>query len=219
MIVPLRGEPASAASNVGALPASGDVELIVADGGDSPEAVAAYACAGARVLTGSGSRGARLASAARQATGDVFFFLHADSRPPAHALELVRRAVASGASAGSFSLAYAGGGSALRAFAAWANLRSRMLRLPFGDQGLFCRRDAYRRSGGFRDLPVCEDLDLVRRLRLLGRFLVLPEKMVTSPRRFLANGVWRQGLRDWRVQLGYFAGVPPATLARWYSGG
>ena len=169
-----------------------------------------------------GCRGAALARAAARSRGEILFFVHADSRPPAGALGLILRTVAAGAAAGAFSLGYASGDAAgedarMRWIAWWANLRSRLLRLPYGDQGIFCRRDAYERSGGFRDLPVCDDLDLVRRLRRTGRFVILPEVMRTSPRKYRA-GALRQVLRVWRVAAGYFLGVSPERLSRWYSG-
>ena len=75
-----------------------------------------------------------------------------------------------------------------------------------------------RAVGGFRDLPVCDDVDLVRRLRKSGAFVVRPEKTVTSPRRYREVGTLRQVLRTWRVLAGYYAGVPPETLSRWYEG-
>ena len=76
--------------------------------------------------------------------------------------------------------------------------------------------EAYERAGGFRDLPICDDLDFVLRIRRVGRFIVLPEKTLTSPRRFLQVGVVRQMLRNWAVMFGFFAGVDPHRLARWY---
>jgi hypothetical protein len=148
----------------------------------------------------------------------VFFFLHGDSRPPDDALGVIRRTIDGGADAGAFSLAYEGGGWAMRWIAWWANRRSRSWKLPLGDQGIFCRRAAYERSGGFRDLPICDDLDFVLRLRRAGPFVVRREKTRTSPRRYLENGVARQMLRNWAVILGYFAGVRPERLARWYEG-
>ena len=215
ILIPIRRELPSVVENVRGLHRD-DAELLVADAGDSRETAAAYASFGARVLTAPGSRGARLRQAAASARGEVLFFLHADSRPPENALALIRGAVTGGAAGGAFSLAYAGAGPALTAIAAWANARSRWLRLPFGDQGIFCRRDAYERAGGFADLSVCDDMDLVRRLRRAGPFRILPEKTVTSPRRYLQNGVLRQSLRNLAVQLGYFAGASPRTLERWY---
>lgn len=217
MIVPIRNEDPGAAAGFARFAQAPAAELLIADGTGGSPAADAFARIGARVLRGSGPRGARLALAAREARGDVLFFLHADSRAPDDALELIREAVAAGAAAGAFSLAYTGGGAGMRWVAWWANVRSRFFRLPFGDQGIFCRRDVYERVGGFRDLPICDDVDLVRRLRRAGPFRLRREKTWTSPRRYDARGVVRQVLRNWRVLAGYFAGVSPATLARWYN--
>jgi len=193
-----------------------EAELLIADTGARPETLAALRKIGARVLPQSGTRGAALARAARDARGEILFFLHADSRPPEDALALISRTVAEGANAGAFSLAYERAGPAMRWIAWWANRRSRLAKLPFGDQGIFCRRDVYERIGGFRDLPICDDLDLVVRLRKAGRFVVRPEKTITSPRRYVENGAARRVLRNWKVIAGYFAGVSPETLTRWY---
>jgi len=215
VVIPIRRELPNVIENIRDLRLD-DAELLVADAGESPEAAAAYTRLGARVLTSPGRRGARLHRAAAAARGEILFFLHADSRPPEDALALIRGAIGDGASAGAFRLAYAGGGPALAAIAAWANARSRWLGLPFGDQGIFCARGAYEGAGGFADLSVCDDLDLVRRLRRAGPFRVLREKTVTSPRRFVEKGLFRQGCRDLAIQLGYLAGISPSTLERWY---
>jgi hypothetical protein len=197
VIVPFQGEPPEPSAFLDPSASPDDAELVLED------------CSG-------GTRGAGLARAVSRARGDVLLFLHADSRPHGDALGIVRREVERGAAAGAFSLAYADADFRMRWIAWWANLRSRLLRLPFGDQGIFCRRNAYEAAGGFRDLPVCDDLDLVRRLRRVGRFVVRPEATTTSPRRYRERGALRQVLRVWRVMAGYFAGVDPATLRRWY---
>ena len=198
VIVPVRGEEPDVGARFSLFHRPPDSELVLADGG--------------------GSRGSRLAQAAAQAGGDILFFLHADSRPPDDALAIIRCAIAHGADGGAFSLAYEDSGPAMRWIAWWANRRSRLARLPFGDQGIFCTRPAYARSGGFRDLPICDDLDFVLRLRRAGRFEIRPEKTVTSPRRYRESGALRQMLRTWKVMAGYFAGVRPETLSRWYEG-
>lgn len=218
VIVPVKNEPPEAALPLVQFTTSADCELIVVDGaGDSP-AARALACTNARILLGEGSRGASLARAAAEARGEILFFVHADSSPPPDALAIIRRTIHAGACAGAFSLAYLEANRRMRWIAAWANLRSRVLRLPFGDQGIFCRRDAYAAAGGFRDLPVCDDVDLVRRLRHVGAFVIRPEFSVTSARRYREAGALRQVLRVWAVVGGYFLGFSPARLARWYFG-
>ncbi len=216
VVIPVRNESADLGRTIAAWWKPGEAELIVADGGDSAAAEVLRG-AGARILCEAGAtRGARLAHAARLAEGRILLFLHADSRPPDSGLELVVDAVDAGAVAGAFSLSYDDADPTLRWTAWWANVRSRILRLPFGDQGLFCTREAYEKAGGFRDMPVCDDVDIVRRLKRAGPFVILPERVVTSARGYRRRGSARQTFRVWTTLVGYFLGVDPERLGRWY---
>jgi hypothetical protein len=197
VIVPVVNEPPEALAELARLVSAPGAELLFADGARGP-------------------RGACLAQAAARARGDILFFVHADSRPPPDAVAIIERAVAGGAVAGAFRLRYDSDERRMRWIAWWANARARHLGLPFGDQGLFCRREAYLKAGGFRDLPVCDDLDLVRRLRKTGPFCLRPEPMTTSARRYAERGALRQVFRVWRVAAGYFLGVSAERLGRWY---
>lgn len=216
IVVPLKDEPVATARRFEALARDPGCEIVAATEHRDAAAAQALAALGARLIAAPGSRGARLARGVREARGDVLFFVHADSTPPEGAPRLIRESLSDGADAGAFSLAYTDADATLRWIAWWANQRSRLLRLPFGDQGIFCRRETYERAGGFRDMPVCDDLDLVRRLKRAGRFIVRPETTTTSPRRYRERGPLRQVLRVWTVLAGYWIGVPPERLARWY---
>ena len=218
IVIPVRDEGSESAERFALFARRPDVEIVVADGGGSRDACERFAALGARVVTAEGSRGAALAGAAREARGDVLLFFHADTTVSTDALDDAVAALDRGAVAGAFSLVFDDPAPAFRWIAWWANARARLLGLAFGDQGLFCRRADYERAGGFRDLPIGEDLDLARRLARLGRFVVLRTRAVTSARRYRDAGVLRQLLRNWRVEAGWFAGVPPNTLARWYRG-
>jgi rSAM/selenodomain-associated transferase 2 len=216
LIIPVRGEPPEAAERFAAV--APDFEMLVADGGSPPGTRAAFERIGARWLALEGkTRGSRLDAAARESRGGVLFFLHADSRPPGDARSAIETAVAGGEAAGAFRLAFEGSSPALRWIAAWANARSRWLGLPFGDQGIFCTRELYGRVGGFRDLPICDDLDFVRRLRRNAAIRILPQACTTSPRRYRGRAL-RQVLLNWKMMAGYSAGVSPETLDRWYRG-
>jgi GT2 family glycosyltransferase len=96
-------------------------------------------------------------------------------------------------------------------------VRVRLWSLPYGDQGIFVRRDVFDRLGGYRDWPLMEDVDFVRRLRRTGRMVELPSALVTSARRWERDGWFRRSSRNIALVLLFMAGVPPATLARWYS--
>jgi hypothetical protein len=196
VIVPVKDEPPETLDALKRLAAASGAELLLA--------------------SGSGTRGARLAETASRARGDVLFFLHADSRPPERALAIIHETLDAGAPAGAFSLRYEPEDARMRWIAWWANRRARVFGVVFGDQGIFCRRDAYLAAGGFRDMPVCEDIDLVRRLRRVGRFVVRPETTATSPRRYRERGTLRQVLLVWKVLAGYYLGVSPERLAEWY---
>lgn len=218
VIVPIKNEQPGTAERFRRFVSPPEAELIVADGGGNEDTTRAFRSIGARIVAGSGPRGQRLARAAREAGGDILFFLHSDSEPPPGALDALRNSLDNGTAAGAFSLAYRDAGAGMRWIAWWANLRSRWLGLPFGDQGLFCRRDAYERAGGFRSFPICDDVDLARRLKRLGPLEIRPEKTLSSARRYRERGALRQVLRNWRVLAGYFLGAAPEKLERWYNG-
>lgn len=216
LLIPIRGEPASAASAFEGL--GGEIEILVADGDARGAAADAFERTGARVLSLPGShRGERLAAAARESRGEILAFLHSDSRLPAGAREMIETAVRSGAAWGAFRLAYDDASLSLRWIAWWANLRTRVFRLPFGDQGTFCTREAYDRVGGYPELPICDDLAFAVRLRKIPGFRLLPSACVTSARAYRGRS-FRQVLTNWKVMAGYFLGVRPETLEKWYRG-
>jgi GT2 family glycosyltransferase len=95
-------------------------------------------------------------------------------------------------------------------------LRSKWLGLIFGDQGIFARREAFKKVGGFKGLPLMEDVDFIRRLKSEGKVVCLDEGVVVSARRWEEAGAFWNGLKNWLVVLFYFLGVSPARLYNWY---
>ncbi|HET8645051.1 MAG TPA: TIGR04283 family arsenosugar biosynthesis glycosyltransferase [Vicinamibacteria bacterium] len=190
-------------------------EVIVADGGSADGTCAVAEAAGAVVVAGPRGRGAQLDQGARAARGEWLLFLHADTRlQPRWSAAL--RALEPDVAGGAFRLAIDSPRPAFRVIELGARLRCRFLRLPYGDQALFARREAYQHIGGFRPLPLMEDVDFVRRLRGAGRLALLPQPALTSPRRWEARGVLRGTLRNWRVMALYALGRSPESLARIY---
>jgi GT2 family glycosyltransferase len=96
-------------------------------------------------------------------------------------------------------------------------VRTRLTRIPFGDQAIFIRREYFERLGGFRDIPIMEDVELMARIRKRGdRIAVIPEKVRTSARRWEREGILSCTMRNWMLQAAYAFGVPPERLAKWY---
>ena len=167
-------------------------EVIVVAAGDRAGTERAVA-ARARLLWPEGSTRAALMNAGAATTGaQTLFFLHADSFPPADALELIERALADGrAVGGAFEHRFAEPEWSLRAITGINRARYRLTHNYYGDQGMFVRADVFHALGGFRDLRLMEDLDLSQRLKRLGRTVLVRVPLVTSGRRFLARGPWR----------------------------
>ncbi|MHA1529615.1 MAG: TIGR04283 family arsenosugar biosynthesis glycosyltransferase [Alphaproteobacteria bacterium] len=192
-------------------------ELIIADGG-SRDTVAELADAiGARLVTAPRGRGQQLAAGARAAHGDWFLFLHADTVLAPGWSEVVRSHIANGPQrAGYFALRFDTPATMGRLVAAWANLRSALFALPYGDQGLLVSRLLYRQAGGYRPIPLMEDVALVRRIgrRRLTR---LGAAAVTRAERYAADGWLRRGWRNLTTLALYFLGAAPERLARRYA--
>lgn len=195
-------------------------ELLVVDGGSSDRTVAVARAAGARVLVAERGRAAQANRGAAEAAGDVFLFLHADTRLAPGALGLIERTLAADDRivAGCFSLRFDDDGAALRLFAAFGDVYHRLVRSLYGDRGIFVRRDAFVALGGFAPLPFMEDYDLGRRLRRLGRRVILPLRVVTSAREFGRQGPWLLAAKIVLCVIGFRLGVAPARLRRFYYG-
>lgn len=202
-----------------ALTAEG-VEVIVADGGSTDATCGVAANLGVRVIRSAPGRARQMNAAAREATGDILLFLHADTRLPGRYERAVRRTLRMpGVSAGAFSLGIGADRPSLRFVEYWANWRSGVLGRPYGDQALFLTAATFRSLGGFPDLPIMEDFELVRRLSRCGRVVTVPQAARTSARRWLNMGVLRTTLLNQWIILAYYLGASPETLARWYRRG
>ena len=117
---------------------------------------------------------------------------------------------------GAFHLGHHPSTAFLNLVALMANLRSLLLKMPYGDQGLFIRRSDYFRVGGFKDIPLMEDVDLVRRLNRIGKFELVKAKVRTSARRYDRNGIVYTTVRNWSLIIRYLLGQSPERLHRFY---
>lgn len=194
-----------------------DVEVIVAIPAGDEESAKSAAPFGVKIVKGEKGRGAQMNLGASEAKANNLLFCHADTLLPEDWKETVinileRESVAGGGfkfSIDSPLLKY-------RLIAAGTNVRAAIFGLVYGDQALFTRRDTYRLAGGFRPLPVMEDVDFVRRLRRIGKIVIVNKYIKTSPRRWEKDGAFYRTLRNVIMIFLYLLGVPPERLARFY---
>jgi len=215
VIIPTLDEEENVGACLAALDAQpGPLEVIVADGGSGDRTVAIAAqTPGVRVVEAPRGRAAQMNAAAAAATGEILWFVHADCRPPAGAATAIRDALArDGMSGGAFRFTLAGRGWRYRLVEWGVRLRCRLFHLPYGDQGIFLRRETFAVVGGYRETPLFEDLYLVRALRRRGRVVTLPEAMATSPRRCARDGILRTVVRNQTLLLLERLGVAPERL-------
>lgn len=217
IIVPTLNEAAQIANTLGALQnLQGEKEILVVDGGSTDDTVALARQCGVTVLSSVRGRGTQLHTGALCSSGDVLWFVHADTLPPEHALEEIAAALRNPENlGGNFALHFDGSSRAARQLTAvYPTLR--WLNLCYGDSGLFLQREVYDKIGGFRPLALFEDLDLLKRLRRAGRFIHLQCPIVTSSRRFENRNFALMWTHWTALQILYWAGVSPNLLARWY---
>jgi rSAM/selenodomain-associated transferase 2 len=215
VIIPALEEEASIASAI----ASADEadEILVVDGGSRDRTCQIAAEGGAIVLCTAAGRGRQLAAGADAASGDLFVFLHADTRLPAgFAREVRRLLLTEGCSWGRFDVRFDHETPLLALIARLISYRSRITRGATGDQAIFARRDTYDRVGGIAEGVLFEDVDLCRRLKRDGRMGIPAGFVITSSRRWRRGGAMRTSLRMWALKILYLAGVPARRLARFY---
>jgi rSAM/selenodomain-associated transferase 2 len=193
-----------------------ECELLIVDGG-SEDSTVAIARRFGRVIAAPRGRAAQMNAGAAEATGDILLFLHADSMLPDDALLAIERACAAHAVVGgAFRVCFNCSQLAYRLVAFFTNLRSRWGGIFTGDQAYFVRAESFRAIGGFANIALMEDIEIVNRLRKVGKLVLLPHYVTTSARRHMQNGLARTVLFMWYLRTLYRLGVSPEQLQRKY---
>jgi len=173
-----------------------------------------------QVLHAPRGRARQLQAGADAAHGDILWFLHADTGVPADCDRHIINALQGGIHKwGRFDVSFTGGGLRMRLIAGSMNLRSRLTAIATGDQGIFVSRALFEQVNGYPQIPLMEDIALCRSLRRHTSPACVRSTLATSPRRWQAHGYLRTVLLMWGLRLGYFLGVAPGTLAKYYGTG
>jgi rSAM/selenodomain-associated transferase 2 len=193
-------------------------EIIVVDGNPAGKTIAVIKDKSVITVVEKTGRARQMNKGAGLAGGEILLFLHADTRLPDDGLNLIVTTCEEKAGrAGAFDLAIASDKKVFRLIETMANLRSHLTKIPYGDQALFFNAGYFKSLGGFADVPLMEDVEIMRRIKKRGdKIVFLKQTVQTSPRRWEKEGVWKCTLRNWSLISLYTAGVHPRRLAKFY---
>ena len=217
VIIPTLNEASRIAEAIERAAALAPYEIIVADGGSSDSTVQIARQQGQQVVVSEPGRGVQQNAGARQARGDLLLFLHADTWLESQATaQLQQMARDPRVHMGAFRQKITSSRPIYRWIERGNAIRARYWGLPYGDQGIFVRRDTFFQWGGFPEVPIMEDLIFMRKVRRRSRIMLLPGPLHVSPRRWEQIGPLTQTLRNWGLLIAERVGVAPFVLARWY---
>ena len=220
IIIPTLNEAENIKEAIATTQLNTNIEVIVVDGGSDDVTVAIAQCLGVKVISSSSGRALQMNRGAVAATGEILLFLHADTCLPTGFDDMVRTALQQpGTVAGAFKLRIDASLLSLRWVEWGINVRSHFYQMPYGDQAIFLTKAVFHQIGGFPELPIMEDFELMRRLKRIGRIIIIPTPVVTSARRWLQKGVFKTTLLNQIVIIAYLLGVSPERICRWYRRG
>jgi rSAM/selenodomain-associated transferase 2 len=214
VIIPTLNEEANLPRTLDSLPP--EAEVVISDGRSRDHTVDIAKKRGVRVVEGSPGRGIQMNRGVASSTGAVLLFLHADCVIGPKAFETMRSALRNPqVVGGSFRLRISNPNRRHRLLAFGSNLRARW-GLPYGDQAIFTRRSTFDAVGGYSEIPIMEDVELVRRLRRHGKLVVIEETVTTGTRHWDTLGSGATTLLNWVAISLYFLGVSPSRIAPVY---
>ncbi|MEL6462581.1 MAG: TIGR04283 family arsenosugar biosynthesis glycosyltransferase [Cyanobacteria bacterium J06621_15] len=219
IIIPTLNESQNIKATLASTQISTNVEVIVVDGGSEDNTVEIVESLGLKVIPGHKNRAYQMNIGAKNATGDILLFLHADTLLPANFDIMVREALKHHSTvAGAFALRINASNIGLRLVEWGVKWRSKLLKMPYGDQAIFITREKFKYIGGFPELAIMEDFELIRNLKKLGKITFISVPVITSPRRWLKKGIWQTTLINQIVIIAYFIGASPERIRSWYRG-
>jgi rSAM/selenodomain-associated transferase 2 len=191
-------------------------EIIIADGGSHDKTVELAQSLGCTVVNSNKGRGNQLNAGAEAAQGQTLLFLHADTLLPVNFINLIDNALDKGNGWGRFDVTLSGKHFLFRVIEKMMSLRSRLTGIATGDQAIFIDKTLFNTISGFKNIPLMEDIELTRQLKKLSRPACLPDRVITSSRRWEENGIVKTVLLMWMLRFLYFIGISPFVLQKLY---
>jgi rSAM/selenodomain-associated transferase 2 len=193
-------------------------EAIVVDGDPAGSTVGRITDPGVICFTAPKGRAAQMNKGAARASGNILLFLHADTRLPQNALGKVAAALADERYiGGAFDLGISNPRWIFRLTGWCASVKHRVTRIPYGDQAIFIRRTYFEAVGGYPEIPLMEDVEIMKRIKRRGdRIVILPDLVETSARKWEKDGVLYTIFRNWMIQTMYLIGIPADKLVKYY---
>jgi len=195
-----------------------DFEIIVVDGDKEGGTINSIEHNDVVKIVSPSGRGIQINKGASVAKGDVLLFLHTDTELPEEAFAGISSATTNRECAGgAFDLGIESGRWIFRLIEKLVFVRTRATRIPYGDQAIFIRRECFETLKGFKNIPIMEDVEFMRRLKKSGyKISIIPQKVKTSSRRWEREGILYCTVRNWALISLYFLGVKPEKLVKFY---
>lgn len=228
IIIPVLNEATTIEATLTLLQDTPDIEIIVVDGGSRDQTIKIVNFLSKRlapslsikIISTTAGRAHQMNAGAAVARGDILLFLHGDTYlPPKFNLLLLQALQDAVTIAGAFELQINAQLPGLRLVEKMVNMRSRFFSLPYGDQAIFMKKSVFEEIDGFPNLPIMEDFELMLALRKLGKVVIIAAPVITSGRRWQKLGVVKTTLLNQLIIAGYFMGISPNLLVRWYRQG
>ncbi len=200
---------------------SGRFEIIVVDGRPDKSTISCIENTDVVKMTAPPGRAAQMNAGARQASGEILLFLHCDTKLPDGALESIKGLMENrSVKAGAYDLKINAKGFLFRLIEKTASVRSRLTRIPYGDQAIFIRKTYFDETGQYREIPIMEDVDLMGRIKKQKEKIhIFRRPVLTSARRWEKEGILYCTLRNWLIITFYFLGMKPEKFALFYQSG
>lgn len=217
IIIPVLNEVGTIAQTISTAQTAKNIEIIVVDGGSNDGTIELIKCLNIQIISSLPGRAIQMNCGAKIATGKILLFLHGDTLLPSNFDRMLEEIlVKPKIIAGAFELSIRGTTKCLRIVEKMVNWRSRYLQMPYGDQGLFLAAKTFQEIGGFPEIPIMEDFELIRQLKKRGQIEIVPTPVFTSGRRWQKLGILKTTFINQIVIIAYLLGISPKRLARWY---